>query len=171
MLLALIYMVGAAVLVLLVMGANLAGPVLAVLLALAGGFGLLWFLFFVACGYGVTAPAIVLEELSSSFDAFGRSWDLTRGFRLRLFGLMVVVGLVAAILPGMVVGVLSIAVLTLSDPDSAALLQPLLVVFASFLKIVLAPVIPCALTLFYYDMRVRREAFDLQVLSQQLGIS
>jgi len=26
------------------------------------------------------------------------------------------------------------------------------------------------LTLFYYDLRMRREGFDLQVLGQQLGI-
>jgi len=30
--------------------------------------------------------------------------------------------------------------------------------------------LPCALTLLYYDLRVRREAFDLQILSEQLGI-
>ncbi len=33
----------------------------------------------------------------------------------------------------------------------------------------LAPILPCALTLLYYDLRVRREAFDLQILSDQLG--
>ena len=48
-------------------------------------------------------------------------------------------------------------------------LQPVYVVFSSLLGIVLAPILPCALTLLYYDLRVRREAFDIQVLSEQLG--
>ncbi len=40
----------------------------------------------------------------------------------------------------------------------------------SLVSIALAPVLPCMLTLFYYDLRMRREGFDLQVLGQQLGI-
>jgi len=34
---------------------------------------------------------------------------------------------------------------------------------------VVAPILPCALTLLYYDFRVRREAFDIEILSEQLG--
>jgi len=48
-------------------------------------------------------------------------------------------------------------------------LQPLFVVVASLIGIVLAPILPCAITLLYYDLRVRREAFDLQILSEQMG--
>jgi hypothetical protein len=48
-------------------------------------------------------------------------------------------------------------------------LQPFLSVLSVAMGVVLAPILPCALTLLYYDSRVRREAFDLQILSQQLG--
>ena len=34
--------------------------------------------------------------------------------------------------------------------------------------VVLAPVLAAVITLMYYDLRVRREAFDLQLLQQQL---
>ena len=37
------------------------------------------------------------------------------------------------------------------------------------LPVVLTPLFSCVLTLLYYDLRVRREAFDLEVLSEQLG--
>src|SRR5204863_9500197 len=63
-----------------------AGVLLAVALVAAGT----WFLFFVLCGYGVTTPVVVLEELRSSFDAFGRSWELTRSFKLKVAGLFFV---------------------------------------------------------------------------------
>src|SRR5256885_3900878 len=66
-----------------------AGVLLAVALVAAGT----WFLFFVLCGYGVTTPVVVLEELRSSFDAFGRSWELTRSFKLKVAGLFFVGGL------------------------------------------------------------------------------
>jgi hypothetical protein len=39
------------------------------------------------------------------------------------------------------------------------------------LPIALAPIIPCILTLAYYDLRVKREGFDLQLLGEQMGIS
>src|SRR5437867_2124234 len=37
------------------------------------------------------------------------------------------------------------------------------------LPLILTPVLPCVFTLMYYDLRVRREAFDLELLSQHLG--
>jgi len=107
----------------------------------------------------------VLEDLASSFDAFSRSWELTRGARLKVFGTVVVAWLISQFLPQLVVGGIS-GVLGVAGNDS---LQPFFVVIASLMGIVLAPILPCALTLLYYDLRVRREAFDLQVLSEQLG--
>jgi hypothetical protein len=65
----------------------------------------------------------------------------------------------------MVVGGISAA----AGATGNAALQPFFVVLASLMSIVLAPILPCALTLLYYDLRVRREAFDLQILSEQLG--
>src|SRR5207247_10980588 len=53
-----------------------AGVLLTIAMVLAG----IWFALFVACGYGVTTPVVVLDELRRSFDGFGRSGDLTRRF-------------------------------------------------------------------------------------------
>jgi hypothetical protein len=44
-------------------------------------------------------------------------------------------------------------------------------VASAALPIVMTPITSCVVTLLYYDLRVRREAFDLQILSQQLGIT
>ena len=38
------------------------------------------------------------------------------------------------------------------------------------LQLLLYPVMACAFTLFYYDLRVRKEAFDLEHLSRQIGL-
>jgi len=43
-------------------------------------------------------------------------------------------------------------------------------VLSQFLPIVCAPLFVSCLTLLYYDLRVRREGFDLQLLSQRLGV-
>lgn len=139
---------------------------ISILLAVLGGFGLIWFVCFVACGYGVTTPVVVLEDLESSFDAFGRSWELTRTFKLKVLALAVIAYLIANVAPALFLG----AVGALFAQNRPAM-QPLVVVITVVLPIALAPVLPCVFTLLYYDLRVRREAFDLQVLGQQLGIA
>jgi len=165
LLLTLIIVFGALGMGLVVVLGRLIGPAIGGLLVTAGVVGLSWLVVWIACGYGTTTPIVVLEDLSSSFDAFGRSWELTRGLRGKVFGTMFVAWLIGYFLPQMVVsGINSF----LSAAGNASL-QTFFVVLASLIGILLAPILPCALTLLYYDLRVRREAFDLQILSEQLG--
>lgn len=165
LLILLIYVFGALGIFLMALLGRLVGPAVGALLIFVGGVALVWFVIWVACGYGTTTPIVVLEDLPSSFDAFGRSWELTGGARGKVFGTVAVTWLLSQFLPQMVVGGVS-GILGAAGNLS---LQPLFVVLASLLGIVLAPILPCALTLLYYDLRVRREAFDLQILSNQLG--
>lgn len=146
-------------------GGRVLGSGMAALMIFVGVIGALWFVIWVMCAYGTTTPIVVLEELASSFDAFGRSWELTRGARGKVFGTIAVTWLISQFMPGMVInGVGNLVGIARNES-----LQPLFVVLASLIGIVLAPIMPCAITLLYYDLRVRREAFDLQVLSEQLG--
>ena len=142
-------------------GGSAAG-VLFVLLAVIAG---CWFIAFVLCGYAVTTPVVVLENLNGAFDAFGRSWDLTRGFKLKIFGIAVVAFLIIY-LPIIVIGGLG-GYFRLTSPVIGQAIE----VFSAALPILVYPLFSCILTLMYYDLRVRREAFDLQILGQQLGIS
>lgn len=165
LLLGLIILFGALGIGLLTVIGRLMGPAVGGLLVFVGGIGLCWLIVWIACGYGMTTPVVVLEELSSSFDAFGRSWELTRGFRGKVFGTMFVVWLIGYFLPQMVISGINAFVSAAGN----TVLQTFLVVLSSLIGILLAPILPCALTLLYYDLRVRREAFDLQILSEQLG--
>lgn len=126
--------------------------------------GSVWLVFYVICGYMVTTPAVVLESLPSAFDSFGRSWELTRDAKLRMLGLAVVGWLISSLLPAVVAQV--IGALVLQIIPGAQFVWP---VVSSAFPIVVAPILPCILTLAYYDLRVRREGFDLQLLSEQLG--
>jgi hypothetical protein len=132
----------------------------AVLIAILGG---CWFITFVACGYAVTTPVVVLEELNASSDAFGRSWDLTRGFKFKIF-LIFLVAVVVVFVPGVAIGGLGAFL-----AKDLHLLGQAVEILSAALPILLTPLFSCVLTLVYYDLRVRREAFDLEVLSGQLG--
>ena len=141
------------------------GPGIGGLMVFVGVIGAAWLVIWVMCGYGATTPIVVLEELDSSFEAFGRSWELTRGARGKVFGTVAVTWLISQAVPGMVINGIG-NIVGIAGNES---LQPVFIVLASLIGIVLAPILPCAITLLYYDLRVRREAFDLQVLSAQLG--
>ena len=45
--------------------------------------------------------------------------------------------------------------------------ETLLMVASSLVVLPLYPVIGCAFTLLYYDLRFRKEAFDLEILTSQ----
>ncbi len=138
------------------------GVALFAILLLGGG---IWLLVFVACGYAVTTPVVVLEHLGGAFDAFGRSWDLTRTFKRKILAIAVVTYLIVFVPIGAVSGMA--AYFAIQSPLAGKVVE----VVSAALPIVLTPIMSCVFTLMYYDLRVRREAFDLQLLGEQLGIT
>ena len=111
----------------------------------------------VACGYAVVSQVVVLEEPKRSTDALSRSWALTKGFKGQAFFLGFV-ALVILSLPS-----LAVAMLLRSAPELGSAVNELV-------SLLLRPILTCAFTLFYYDLRVRKEAFDLDLLGQQIGV-
>lgn len=160
---------------LIVIGVGIVGAVLvpvarsALVVGVLGGAALIiggmWFLIYVACGYGVTTPVVVLEELPSAFDAFARSWELTRGSKLRVLGFALVAFLLFNSIPSGVLQAIAAAI-----QERSPVIGLFAMVLAHAIPMLLLPIISCVFTLMYYDLRVRREAFDLQILGQQLGI-
>lgn len=122
----------------------------------------------VACGYAVVAQVAVLEDdLRAPTNALGRSWHLTKGFKWRAFGLYVI-ALVIMYVPFVAAGMISAAIPGIFASASAKLL---LLVGAQLLSLALYPIFACVFTLFYYDLRVRKEGFDLEYLARQLGLA
>jgi YD repeat-containing protein len=165
LLLVVLYVAAGLTVALLYFVGRMISPGLGGLVVFAGAVAAVWLVTWILCAYAMTTPIVVLEDLTSSFDAFGRSWELTRDARGKVFGTVAVTWLISQFLPQVVVQGLGNALGVAGNQS----MQPVFVVVASLLGIVLAPILPCALTLLYYDLRVRREAFDIQVLSEQLG--
>src|SRR5436190_1507255 len=119
--------------------------------------------FVVFFGYSVVVQVAALEPLKSGTDALRRSWMLTKGFKAKAFVLWIVaiVLIVALALAGGLVGGLAATVNPALEPVSTVLLAILLLLYY--------PLLACVFTLFYYDLRVRKEAFDLEMLAEQLG--
>ena len=127
--------------------------------------------FYLTAKFSLAVPSCVLERLGV-FDSIRRSWSLTQGTVWRL----ILVIFLAAVFAWLVSAVLSIPYvigvgLMVSKKDPSVL-TPFLVwqYVAEFLaRTVAGPVSTIAAALIYYDQRVRKEAFDLQLMMEGIG--
>ncbi len=111
----------------------------------------------VASALSVVSQVVVLEAKGGA-RSVGRSWDLTKGYRGKAFLLGVVV-LFLFYLPVWAAGFLAAAVPSL---------QVVLRVAGQLIALLVYPIVVCTFTLYYYDLRVRKEAFDLELLNREL---
>lgn len=111
------------------------------------------------CGLALSTVALVLEQPLGSIDAMNRSWELTKGFRGKVFVTMLV-ALLFLLIPTMIVGVVAGigAFVATWPPFVTAILTGVLQVFAY-------PFLYVVVTVLYYDLRVRKEGYDLELLA------
>jgi hypothetical protein len=123
-----------------------------------------------AAGLVLAFPALVLEPDSTATGALGRSWTLTRKSRLRMFGLLLTL-LILVYIP--LVAITSVAALLVpgsdfTGPGSAGTATLIAIAVAGLVQMLVYPLFYCVLTIAYYDLRVRKEGFDLEVLASTL---
>ncbi|TDJ55075.1 MAG: hypothetical protein E2O47_04950 [Gemmatimonadetes bacterium] len=145
--------------------------VLSILTTLVVGLG---FIFFLVPGViflsalVISTQALVLEENRSPIEAMGRSWQLTKGFRWKVLALVVVTAIIVFI-PS--IALVSVASFLATEPAVLTDLSigwSLALVLGAVVQLLLYPLMYSVLTVLYYDLRVRKEGFDLEVLAQAL---
>jgi hypothetical protein len=109
-------------------------------------------------GLLLSSVAMVVEAPPRATTAMARSWELTRGYKGQVFG-TVLVAFLLLLVPRVAVS----TIWGLSGGSSAAL-PPL--VISSILEVVVYPYLYTVITLVYYDLRIRKEGFDLDLLAQ-----
>jgi hypothetical protein len=143
--------------------------VCSLLLAIVVGFGFLMFMVpgvVLLCGLLLAFPSLVLEPGNSPTGALSRSWSLTRGSRLRMLGLLITLAVLLYV-PIVALGAIATVVLP-SDPLGSPTPGILTLAVVGVLQMLLYPLLYCVLTVAYYDLRVRKEGFDLEVLASNL---
>jgi hypothetical protein len=138
------------------------GPaVLVLLLALVPG------AIYVANAWSLSTPALLFED-TGPIAALKRSWALVRGSWWRVLGIILVGVLLVSILAGVLQGILVLIPAALADGNEVAL--ALATVIAGTVSGTLTtPFTAAIFSLVYFDQRVRREGFDLELLAQGLG--
>lgn len=123
---------------------------------------------YIALRLAVAVQAAVLENIGPA-DAMSRSFSLTkdnagRVFLIYLLYIFLLYGAVALLGMPFIVGTM----LTKSNPDLLRLFTMLTQVGSFIAEALVIPFATIAMSLFYYDMRVRKEGFDLQMMMNPL---
>ncbi len=121
-------------------------------------------------------PACVVEQISAT-DALKRSSRLSSGTKGRIFLLYLLVTALNWILSMGITVPLTIVMSLLpgaSDPrhaSTAGVVMIFVVYGAAFaIQAVTRPILGIALTLFYYDQRIRQEGFDIEWMMERAGM-
>lgn len=124
---------------------------------------------YLLCRLAVAVPASLLESLGPR-ASLERSYALTKenvGRILLIFLLSFVLAIAASSLFELPFNVLIVA--ARKDPVMLRMWTAFMQIGAFFAQVLVAPIATIATSLLYYDLRVRKEAFDLQMLMQPLG--
>jgi hypothetical protein len=132
-------------------------------IAIIGGIAAFFFVLpWLFLSLALVAPAVVFEGLGP-IAAIRRSFHLMDRARLRTLGLYFLIGIISSIL-GLVFGIVFL-VSFVSEPTLRVVLQALATIASGAVS---GPLLYGAIVLLYYDLRVRKEAFDLQLAAEAL---
>ncbi len=122
---------------------------------------------YLGVAFAVVVPALLFENLTAA-RSLGRSRDLVKGFWWKVFGTELI-GIV--IIPALVQFVISMVfgVILLTSVESAAGNVVVSAIGQLVGSLVTVPLQAAVLTVLYFDLRVRKEGFDLQLLARQIG--
>ena len=128
--------------------------------------GVLFGIFFY-CKFSLTVPSCMLENLSVG-AALSRSWRLTKNSFWRIFLIYLLTWILSFVL-SLVLGAPG-QIYTAMVHNKTVVLGIILQEVGGFIAGVIAnPISTIAIALIYYDQRVRKEAFDLQVMMDVVG--
>jgi hypothetical protein len=118
-----------------------------------------------AVRWSVAAPALLAEEIGPA-RALGRSFGLVKGRWWPTFGALICMYILISIAQFIVVSLMGVIFATSGSQVVVAVVLTILTAIASAITY---PLQAAVFTLIYFDLRVRKEGFDLQLMAQRMG--
>jgi hypothetical protein len=136
-------------------------------LGLIPAFFALFFPFvWLAVAWSVSFPALLSEGIGP-VEAMGRSFRLVKGRWWATFGALLVMYLLVAVISGILGALLGATLIAAVDSEVVAAVFYTIVNTLS--SLITLPLMASVLTVMYFDLRVRKEGFDLQLLARGVG--
>jgi hypothetical protein len=120
---------------------------------------------FLIVAWCVSMQALMLEG-KRGFASLGRSFDLVRGRWWATFGRLLA-ALVVYVIAALIIGAIAGAIANGFSSYTAVLIVG--GIFNVVTNILFIPFVAAVLTVIYIDLRVRKEAFDIEMLAQSVG--
>ena len=122
---------------------------------------------YIGVSWTLALPVLLLEGVKG-VSALGRSHSLVAGRWWRTLGLLFLAWLLVLFVSGVVAGLLAGVTYAVGEENSVT------AVGLNFLanlggSVITTPFLATVAVVLYFDLRVRKEAFDLQVLAQEMG--
>ena len=136
---------------------------LGALLAVIALIGLVPVLIMIYVRTVVAVPAIVLERVSG-WGGLKRSWQLIGGRFWPTFGRMLLLVLITSIISGVVSTIFQVPGNLIAPNNSFVFEQ----VAGAIAAVFVGPITYIGVTLLYYDIRIRKEGFDIEMLARSL---
>jgi hypothetical protein len=122
---------------------------------------------YVGVSWSLSTCALLFED-AGPVEALRRSWALVHGSWWRVLGVLAVGVILVSILSGVLQGMLTLIPAALAGGNEVVL--ALASVIAGTVAVTLTtPFTAAVFSLVYFDQRVRREDFDLELLAEGLG--
>jgi len=115
--------------------------------------------------FALTTPAIIAENTKAK-EAMGRSRELARGNLGKIFSVLFLTSIIAGII-GMIISVPFAIFSRLAGPGVFSTVVSQIGSISG--NILAAPISAAAAILLYYDLRIRKEGFDLEMLANEIG--
>ena len=113
-------------------------------------------------------PVVVLEGPWGP-QAMVRSYALVKDYFWRILGTWILLGAIIVLGQMMLLWPIQIAAMVLLGDANPLMVQAVSQAAASVVAILMKPIVIIGTVLLYYDARIRREGFDLQVMAEALG--
>jgi Membrane domain of glycerophosphoryl diester phosphodiesterase len=117
--------------------------------------------------WAVSVPALLAEGIGP-IGSIRRSWQLTRDNWWRLFGILAVVVIIQAVM-SWILGVAAVPIAVLIPFASELVRGSIAITISTLGTAVVTPILYLCFVLLYFDLRIRKESFDLDQLAAQVS--
>jgi hypothetical protein len=112
--------------------------------------------------YLLIPPIVMIEGSNEGRRIRQRCWELIKGYRGKVFLIFLVIIVIQILIE---IGVEVVGFVGFGRGGSSVVIS----IVQHIISLLLTPMSAIAVTLLYYDFRIRKEGFDLEVLSQSIG--
>jgi len=114
----------------------------------------------------VSFPALLSEGLGPA-AALRRSFGLVKGRWWPTFGTVLVMNIIVGVISSIIVGILTATLIASTASEATAAV--ISTIANTLSAVVTLPISAAVLTVLYFDLRVRKEGYDLQLLARGVG--